>query len=484
MRLLAIAVLVLASSVLAAQGNPSETGPGAAAVTRRDLADAYLLVDRIVAARGAPAAHRARWNEAFDRTTLAFFGGDFAKVLRDMHALAAEMLDEGAAGSATRRLLPLRLRTAPRVVTPADSVLRVVLTVMYAEGDEPARALRLRVAGQDGRVYAEARVEVPARAAAGDRIELALPRAQLPAGNARLEVSAALDGATTELRAPLFLLDLRADSLRAMFERDLAQLPADADAQALASLRARIALLADQPDETNSAQFLADPVALAAALQEELAALQAGRDPYRRTGDTWRVLQMPTGQVPFRLYVPPQARAAQALPLVIALHGAGADENMFLEGYGHGRLRTLADSLGFLVASPMTVDFARDPATLDTLLAVVARANRFDLRRVYALGHSLGAGVTLRLAFQRRGSIRAAVLLAGAGTVPATQTVVPTLFVAAERDLVIPAARVRASYDQLLARGAPVEFALAESWGHTLVVGPELLRAVEFLLRH
>jgi dienelactone hydrolase len=155
---------------------------------------------------------------------------------------------------------------------------------------------------------------------------------------------------------------------------------------------------------------------------------------------------------------------------------------MFLEGYGHGRLRHLADSLGFLVASPNTVEFARDPATLDTLLAVVTRANSFDRRRVYVLGHSLGGGVTLRLAFQRRGDIRAAAIIAGAGTVPATQTVVPTLFLAAERDLVIPAARVQASYAALQSRGAPVTYWLAEGWGHTLVVGIALERALAFLL--
>jgi predicted esterase len=330
-------------------------------------------------------------------------------------------------------------------------------------------------------VHFESRVVVPAGATAGTDVEVAVPRAQLPAGDARLEVAASLEGAATQLRAPLFLLALRADSIRVMLERDAAQLETG-DAQALASLHARIAVLADEPDEANSAQFLADPVALASALQEEIAALQAGRDPYRRTGDIWRVLQMPTGHVPIRIYIPPQARAAQDLPLVIALHGAGADENMFLEGYGHGRLRHLADSLGFLVASPNTVEFARDPATLDTLLAVVARTNRFDRRRVYVLGHSLGGGVTLRLAFQRRGDIRAAAIIAGAGTVPATQTVVPTLFLAAERDLVIPAARVQASFAALQSRGAPVAYWLAEGWGHTLVVGIALDRALAFLL--
>lgn len=451
-------------------------------VTRRDLADAYLVVDRIVAERGMPGAVRARWNEDFDRTTLAFFGGDFAKVLREMHDLTARMLGDSAAASPTRRLLALRLRPQPRVVTPDARTIRIGVTVMYADSGEMARRLRLRVVDATGAAVATAELHVAASPRAGDVFSVELPRRAVPGTNARFTVIAELDGAATALRAPLFALEAPADSIRAALEAEIAALRAPADAQVLASLRARATLLADAPDESNSAQFLADPVALAAQLQEEIAAVAAGRDPYRRTGDTWRVLQMPDGRVPFRLYIPPQARAQQTLPVVIALHGAGADENMFLEGYGHGRLRTLADSLGFIAISPMTVDFARHPATLDSLLAVVARAQAFDRSRVYMLGHSLGAGITQRFAAQRGDVLRATALIAGAAAVGADQRVVPTLLIAAERDLVIPAARVRAAYEALRARGEPVEFAMADGWGHTHVVGVELGRALQFLL--
>lgn len=484
MRLLPTACLAfcLVATVATAQAPAPSAAPAAQAVTRRDLADAYLLVDRIVATRGMPEAMRARWNQDFDRTTLAFFGGDFPKVLRDMHDLAARILGDSAAGSPTRQLLALRLRATPRLATPEDSAVRLVLTVMYAGEGEPARRVRLRVAEGDGRTVTEGQVVVPAGIAAGSDVEFVVRRSQLPQRNGRLTVTAELDGATTTLETPLFLFEQRAGAVRAELERSAAALPVTTDAQALASVRARLGLLRDVPDEGSTAQFLADPVALTAALVDELLALSTQRDPYRRTGDIWRVLQMPNGRVPFRLYIPPQARTTTTLPLVIALHGAGADENMFFDGYGAGRLRTLADSLGFIVFAPSTNDFARDPATLDSAIALVARANAFDRSRVYMLGHSLGAGVTLRFATQRRDVLRAAALIAGAGAVPADQTVVPSLFIAAERDLVIPAARVRAAYDALQARGAAVEFAMSEGWGHTHVVGVELGRALAFLL--
>lgn len=484
MRLLPAVCLALwlVTTVTTAHAQSPAAAPAVQAVTRRDLADSYLLVDRIVAARGMAESTRARWNQDFDRITLAFFGGDFPRVLRDMHDLASRMLGDSAAGSPTRQILALRLRAAPRVATPEDSVVRLVLTVMYAGENEPARRVRVRVTEGDGRTVTEGQVVVPAGIAAGRDVEYVIRRAQLPQRNGRLTVTAELEGAATKLETPLYLLEQRADAVRADLERAAAALPAGTDAQALASVRARIALLRDVPSEGSTAQFLADPVALAAALMDETLALSTGRDPYRRTGDIWRVLQMPNGRVPFRLYIPPQARTTSALPLVIALHGAGADENMFFDGYGAGRLRTLADSLGFIVLAPSTNDFARDPATLDTAIAVVARATAFDRSRVYMLGHSLGAGNTLRFATQRRDVLRAAALIAGAGAVPADQSVVPTLFIAAERDLVSPASRVRAAYDALQARGAPVEFVMSEGWGHTHVVGVELLRAVTFLL--
>jgi hypothetical protein len=103
-------------------------------VTRRDLADAYMQVDRAAMTTGLPAERRAEWNRSFDRTTLAFFGGNFAKVLRDMHDLLARMTGDSAVASPTRQLLPLRLEGGQRVlVAGRDRALEVSATVMYVD---------------------------------------------------------------------------------------------------------------------------------------------------------------------------------------------------------------------------------------------------------------------------------------------------------------------------------------------------------------
>lgn len=39
-------------------------------------------------------------------------------------------------------------------------------------------------------------------------------------------------------------------------------------------------------------------------------------------------------------------------PLLVVLHGAGGDENMFPEAYGAGIIKRIAEKHGLLVASP------------------------------------------------------------------------------------------------------------------------------------
>jgi predicted esterase len=157
---------------------------------------------------------------------------------------------------------------------------------------------------------------------------------------------------------------------------------------------------------------------------------------------------------------------------------------MFLEGYGAGRLKALADSVGFILVSPETNAMIRDIAGFDSTLAMLEREYVIDRASIYVVGHSMGAAAAMRLASERRHVVRAAVLLAGVGVPPINGQMSPTLFIGAETDLVIPITRVRASYDAAVATGAVVEFRQADGWGHTLVVGTRLNEAVHWLFIH
>lgn len=195
------------------------------------------------------------------------------------------------------------------------------------------------------------------------------------------------------------------------------------------------------------------------------------------------VISSPDGEVPYRLYRP-QSIGKRPAPVVVALHGAGADETAFLEAYGAGRLRRLADSLGFVIVTPFTNAMMRTSANLPRLLDDVATRGPIDRARVYLLGHSLGGGNAWRLAQDQAGSVAAVVCLAGAGAVSATTGAgLPrTLVVGASIDPIVPSARLKIAVDQAHAIGWNVEYRELLNQGHTLMVGSFLDQAVAWLL--
>lgn len=118
----------------------------------------------------------------------------------------------------------------------------------------------------------------------------------------------------------------------------------------------------------------------------------------------------------YRLHLPPQA-GTQALPLVLALHGAGGSGVQVEEDYN---LDTLADTEGFVVVYPDGVDlgngrawnsfFGGDPWSqagiddvgfLASLVGAISAQTRIDPTRVYACGLSSGAMMCSALAGHR-----------------------------------------------------------------------------------
>jgi predicted esterase len=252
--------------------------------------------------------------------------------------------------------------------------------------------------------------------------------------------------------------------------------------QAWVAVRSRIELLTDTPSPMRSVELFVQPRAHAAAVRREVASLRAGRDPYvGRSGDWWREISVGAGRrVATRIVVPPSAAAdGHRAPLFVALHGAGGDENMFVDAYGAGVLVRLADSLGAIVASPFATGFT--PAAFDSVVAVVSRAYAVDSSRVFVIGHSMGAGIAAALANQRGARLAGVAMLAGGAPVTAGQAP-PVLFVGAALDPVIPAARVRGAAEASRAAGRAVEYRELANEGHTLMVGRALPEAVAWLL--
>ena len=250
-------------------------------------------------------------------------------------------------------------------------------------------------------------------------------------------------------------------------------------AQPIVSAKARASLLVDTVSAERSAEFVADPAQLARAVTAEVAALEKGKNPYAGvTGDRWRSYRGDKGVlIPMRV-IAPKGASNKALGVLIALHGAGGDENMFAMGYGQGIAARLATENGLLFVSPATTPFSSGAAQFDSLMAVLGREYRLDASRVYVIGHSMGAGAAARLAQERPKAIAAVACLAGGAPVT-VEGAPPVLFIGAQLDPVIPAARVKAA-----ATGTPTGlYEERPNEGHTLMVRGGALRAIPWLLQ-
>jgi predicted esterase len=253
-------------------------------------------------------------------------------------------------------------------------------------------------------------------------------------------------------------------------------------AQAIVSAKARASLLVDVPSLERGAEFLSDPAQLATALEREVSALERGRNPYATfAGDIWRSVRGAEAKlIPYRLVATSAvAKSSAPVPLLIALHGAGADENVFVDAYGAGITPKLAGERGMLFVSPATIAFSASPENLDALIAQLRSEYNIDTTRVYLIGHSLGAGAVARLASQRPNVIAAVVCLAGGAAVKVANAP-PMLFLGAEVDPLIPAKSVEA-----FAAGTPTgTYRLVPHEGHTMMVPSGVRTGIPWLLEH
>ena len=177
--------------------------------------------------------------------------------------------------------------------------------------------------------------------------------------------------------------------------------------------------------------------------------------------------------------VPPSVDGA-APPLVIALHGAGGNEHLFVEGYGAGAIADLARERGFVLFSARTYAMMGSATVLPALLDALESVCAFDRTRVVIIGHSLGAITAQALGAMNHDDLAAVAAIAG-GPLPAG-TLPPTLVWVADRDRIVPPYPTLESARQRAARGAPIDVRVAADHGHALVMAVVLDDAITWLL--
>lgn len=484
-----------------------ERGFRFAPASRADLARAYL---RFEAALGEHPERTdddlRRWGIAFDRATRQFFRGDRAAGIRMLAAIERDASDRPWPAQA-RLAAALTARPDPsRLAAGSTDPLRVRVRSVYP-ADLPqapapdAIALRLRPAGTDRPV---ARTEFPVRMtadgpAADDDATLEPPPTGWPAGTLLLEAGGpgrwitlaqlpSLDPPLPELVA----------SLRARL--DAAEAARDIPPIDLHTARVRLKMLAGEPTGHISATLLDDPTRLARDTARAVDRIERGEPAYlTRSGEHW-VLAGPD-RTPVAVRVPDRPRPdAPDRPrdLLVTLHGAGADERIWLDGYGSGAVGRAAEQHGLTLLAPRSYGFVLTPARLAPVVdAVHERLVETGLApadpgadpgppRLLLLGHSMGGIAAAGAAGALPDRVRAAVCVAGfaqiqppPGREPASLP--PVRLYSAGLDPIVPAASIERLARASQRAGAPVEIHPEPAHTHTLILPAVIPEAVDWL---
>ena len=281
--------------------------------------------------------------------------------------------------------------------------------------------------------------------------------------------------------------DERVDATRECLLRQLDEMISQPElADARKACRARINLLTNRDLDFDANVFMNSPDELTRQIKTELTALQRGAEPYRNLFDIdfWRPIFSKRGVVPARIFAPAPRNADRQRPLVIALHGAGGDENLFFSGYGAGLIKELAAKNDFIVIAPNTFSLITSPDAFDAIVDTMARLYSIDTSRVYVVGHSLGAITAAGLVSRFPDRVRANVQIAGGGMVKGVRKLPPTLVILAELDPIFPLERMKQIISEARSTGLPIDYTIARNIGHAGAVDATLEQAVEFLLAH
>jgi len=240
------------------------------------------------------------------------------------------------------------------------------------------------------------------------------------------------------------------------------------------------------------------------AAEEVASEVKAGKDPFvNRTGDFERhYLLADAGEImPYRVFIPEDYPKQGTYPLVVALHGLGANEDsMFADWYG---LLDQAGARGYIVTAPMgyRVDGGyggfspgsppsrRARLSEQDVMEVLKRAQAdyaVDPKRIYLMGHSMGGYGTWRLAVRYPEVWAALAPIAGGGNPQSAETIahIPQIVVHGDADGTVPVANSRRMVDALEKLDAEVTYIEVPGGGHGDIAPANMGAIFDFFDKH
>jgi len=431
--------------------------------------------ERALARTEDPARRDAAFG-ALEEAVQAFFGLDMRRVASSIED-ASNALAGRAPGPEEALARSLQVLPEARLVDARGGALPVAIRPMYpveqgADGADLTLAWRLRD-GEEWRRHPLS--ELPA--------QLDVTLGPLPEGDHEFHWTIAVGADVRVDRRMAFAaandLDARLGALRAAAAVAKQRTPRTVESLTLGSLWS----LLRTTRRRNAYETELQGLSLLLEAERLAAWLEGGGEGQvydgRRPG-SFR-LRVPVGgsAVSCRLFAPEVDAGAR--PLVVALHGAGGSENLFFDGYGDGLCVALAERRGWFVVSPRNGMGALDVAGLvDALRARYA----IDERRVFVVGHSMGAMQAMRNVSATPSRFRAAAPIAGGGRVRASDALaaVPFFVAAGARDFGRQSAR--RLHRQLEAAGANAAWRLYPSVEHLAIVQVALPDVFAFFDEH
>jgi acetyl esterase/lipase len=150
------------------------------------------------------------------------------------------------------------------------------------------------------------------------------------------------------------------------------------------------------------------------------AEIKAGRDPLKgATGDLHLAYRSDLDGMllPYRIYIPTTYKRSQKYPLIMFLHGAGCDENTFMNS---GVLQRAAERHGYIVASvngrgPLSGYCKENGAEKDVfdVMGLMQKYYSVDAESIFLTGHSMGGVGTWRIGLDYRDRFAALAPMAG-----------------------------------------------------------------------
>jgi predicted esterase len=223
-----------------------------------------------------------------------------------------------------------------------------------------------------------------------------------------------------------------------------------------------------------------------------LDALEAGRDPYAsKRGDFRKAYRSAVDRTiqPYRIFIPETYDGAKPVPLLVALHGMGGDENSMFDGYRE-TLKTEGQRVGFIVACPKGRDSAsmyRGSAEQDVLdvMAEVRRDYKIDDKRIYMMGHSMGGYGTWSVAMAHPELFAALGPISGGGNAQgmAKTRDIPQYVVHGDNDKTVNVSQSRTMVEAGKKAGATIVYVEIPGGSHSDVAAPQFGPMLDFFVK-